>query len=425
MQRSWHFLSHFIILLLLGILCVILMTGSTVPPGDAVEQVRFYTRNREFDYTSWTLAAIGVKARDAAFSPQKFMSDASASNLVRSYLKQVETVLVLDAQIEVIYSDPAIRDPFSASQEFRNELIAAHDKLDQLAPLAEAILQDQLSAVLVEMGFGTGGQITPPPLYHVTELPLALIVSPRDQILRMADISLESGMSTDEKDQLETDIFSSLDYAALVVPVGGIGAYPTMVMQTTDLVWLAETIAHEWTHNYLTLRPLGINYDTTPELRTINETAASLAGKELGVALISKYYPELLPSPATPTESDPASQPILEPPAFDFQAEMKATRDTVDKFLSQGKIEEAEEYMEMRREVFWDNGYLIRKINQAYFAFYGAYNDDPGGGAAGSDPIGPAVTALRENSSNLKKFLQTISGVTSYEELLSLSAGAK
>jgi len=43
------------------------------------------------------------------------------------------------------------------------------------------------------------------------------------------------------------------------------------------------------------------------------------------------------------------------------------------------------------------NGYYIRKLNQAYFAFYGAYADVPGG-PAGEDPVGPAVRALRSQS---------------------------
>ncbi len=65
--------------------------------------------------------------------------------------------------------------------------------------------------------------------------------------------------------------------------------------------------------------------------------------------------------------------------------------------LPQGKIDEAETYMEQRRQLFWQNGYLIRKLNQAYFAFHGAYADVPGG-AAGEDPVGPAVRALREKA---------------------------
>jgi hypothetical protein len=66
--------------------------------------------------------------------------------------------------------------------------------------------------------------------------------------------------------------------------------------------------------------------------------------------------------------------------------------------------------------VFWDNGYLIRKLNQAYFAFHGAYADVPGG-AAGEDPVGPAVRALRERSASLEEFVNTIAWMTSFEEL--------
>ena len=72
--------------------------------------------------------------------------------------------------------------------------------------------------------------------------------------------------------------------------------------------------------------------------------------------------------------------------------------------------------MEERRLVFLENGYLLRKINQAYFAFFGAYADSPGG-AAGEDPVGPAVRALREQSDSLADFVNTISWMTSFEQL--------
>ena len=71
---------------------------------------------------------------------------------------------------------------------------------------------------------------------------------------------------------------------------------------------------------------------------------------------------------------------------------MRITREHVDQLLAAGEIEEAEAYMEVRRHVFWDNGYMIRRINQAYFAFHGAYNDTPGGGASGTDPVGPGCS---------------------------------
>ncbi len=94
---------------------------------------------------------------------------------------------------------------------------------------------------------------------------------------------------------------------------------------------------------------------------------------------------------------------------------MRVTRVQVDALLAQGRIDEAEAYMEQRRHVFLDHGYQIRKINQAYFAFYGAYADQPGAG--GQDPVGPAVTALRARSSSLKAFVDRIAWMTSFEQL--------
>jgi hypothetical protein len=99
---------------------------------------------------------------------------------------------------------------------------------------------------------------------------------------------------------------------------------------------------------------------------------------------------------------------------------MNETRTTTDALLADGKIDEAEAYMETRRQVFWENGYLIRKLNQAYFAFYGAYADQPGGAAgATEDPIGNAVRELRAQSSSLSEFLNRISWMWSFEQLQS------
>jgi hypothetical protein len=157
---------------------------------------------------------------------------------------------------------------------------------------------------------------------------------------------------------------------------------------------------------------------TSPELRIMNETAASIAGKEIGRAVLEKYYPEFVPPPPPP-ESEGESQPEEEtaPPAFDFVKEMHETRVNVDSMLANGQIEEAENYMEARRKMFWDNGYRIRKLNQAYFAFYGAYADNPRGGAAGADPVGEAVRRLRAESPSLASFIKQISWMSSFEDL--------
>jgi hypothetical protein len=98
---------------------------------------------------------------------------------------------------------------------------------------------------------------------------------------------------------------------------------------------------------------------------------------------------------------------------------MNETRVTVDSLLAQGKIEEAERYMEQRRRLFVAHGYRIRKLNQAYFAFYGGYQS-PGTGAGGADPIGPAITEIRQHSPSLRAWLETMRAITSRDQLLAV-----
>ena len=139
--------------------------------------------------------------------------------------------------------------------------------------------------------------------------------------------------------------------------------------------------------------------------------------------MLKRWYPERVPEPVI--EKGETIAPAVKEPAeeaFNFRREMRETRVKVDELLLEGEIVEAETYMEQRRAFFWENGYQIRKINQAYFAFYGAYNDVPGGGAAGNDPVGPAVQSLRASSPNLFEFVRRIQRVRSFEELTLLIA---
>jgi hypothetical protein len=79
--------------------------------------------------------------------------------------------------------------------------------------------------------------------------------------------------------------------------------------------------------------------------------------------------------------------------------------------------------MEAQRRVFVNHGYAIRKLNQAYFAFYGGYQNEPGAG--GTDPIGPAVEELRALSPDLLAWLQTVRGITTRDQLLAALSRAR
>ena len=122
----------------------------------------------------------------------------------------------------------------------------------------KAFLQAQIAQVAADQSLTVLGQPIPAVLFHSTSVPDALIVSPRDRIQQSENISIEPGLPVDQQTALENGVERALDVSALVVPIGGVGVYPTMIMRTTDLNWLTSTIAHEWTHNYLEFRPLGL-----------------------------------------------------------------------------------------------------------------------------------------------------------------------
>ena len=424
MDLPWKKLKRFAQITLIVTVAVLLLQRSDIAPGDIVQRVHRYTRGQEFDYGRWGLEALALKMRQVGLGVVDYLPEESQKQMVLDYLALVNEIFQAEYELEQIYTDPTIPDSERASAEIRQRLTDLYLQREHLAPLAESILQNQVSAVAAEMGLSVGGQTIPPALYHVTPLPLALIVSPRETIRQDADISLIPDLTTADRAALEAKVDAGLGVSSLVVNVGGIGMYPTMVMQTNNLNWLAEVVAHEWIHNFLTLRPLGASYLSSPELRIINETAASMAGKEMGAALIERYYPEFAPPPPEPVDGDdpPAERPPEpEPPAFDFRAEMHETRVTADELLAAGKIEEAEAYMEARRQFLWEHGYRIRKLNQAYFAFHGAYADSPGGAAgAREDPVGEAVRTLRAQSDSLADFVKRISWIWSFEQLLKL-----
>jgi hypothetical protein len=406
-----------IIYLLLGIL---LLTASNPVSNEPAGRARAYTRPIEFDYFSWSMDAALLKLRSAATGLPYYLDHESRKQVVMQYLFLTERILQAEDQLNIIYADPTITDKEAASAYLHAELEALYSRQEKLMPMAESTLQEQVGAVLADLNLTSGGQPVPPLLYHSSAVPMGLIISPRDHIEQLANISVQPDLSIDQQTTLESQVAIRLDVSTLVVPIGGVGVYPTMVMRTTSLPWLLDTIAHEWTHNFLTLRPLGFLYDATPELRTMNETTASIVGGEVGMLVMQRYYPELMTASPSSLQlaSDKPSLPYLEdePPPFDFRAEMHETRVTADKLLAEGKIEEAEAYMETRREIFWQNGYAIRKLNQAYFAFYGAYADIPGG-PAGDDPVGPAVRALRTQSESLADFVKRISWMVSFEQL--------
>jgi hypothetical protein len=415
--------QHRRLLLLLAVL-VLLLTGEGPPPGLIDTQVKYRVSVKRFDFVSWEINTLWGQLLEGLIAPQRYIDEEARHDFVIDYMGLVSEIQGIEWEITLVYTDPDVSDPDAESAELRAELAELRAEQQVRQPIAEAILEEQVATALADAGFGTLGQELPPVSAHFTPLPTLLVVSPRDHIENIFSLSLQHGLDTAQREAVETQIDAELDVSSLVTDIGGLAAYPSMLLESSWLPWVAEVTAHEWTHHYLTLRPLGWNYLKSGETRTINETTASIVGKEIGYEVITRYYPELpppeLPSPPQPSDEEEQEEenPPPEPPEFDFRLEMRETRIRVDELLAQGKIEEAEAYMEKQRQMFVAQGYVIRKLNQAYFAFYGSYADTPG--AAGKDPIGPAVLEFRANSPDLHTFVSQIARVTTLDELEAL-----
>ena len=408
----------------LAVLLILLMVSGSVnsrpwePAGRAGVAANPYL----FDYISWTVQAAWSKLATANLGISRYLTYAQRRAILGDYLDAYAETKDLRGQIEAIYADPNVADPLESAKTLQQRVERAEEILDILSPLTEQVVQDQVSEIIAAAGLSRFLQPFPPVLYQASELPKNLVLSPRDVIRQEASISLDADLDLQQIIELERQVEAETGFSALVVPVGGVGSYPTMVIRTNGLAYSYETVAHEWTHNYLTLRPLGVRYGVSPELRTMNETTASISGNELSRLLLETFFsisPEVNEyfSPSYLVGYTPpmtGNQP--EPPAFDYRQEMYNTRLRTEELLSEGKIEDAEAYLEERRLVFRENGYQIRRLNQAYFAFHGAYADQPFS-AAGADPVGESVRVLRGRSRSLADFIRLMSGLKNYREL--------
>ena len=273
---------------------LVLLAASAAPLRGPEARLHRYTAALEFDFAGWTVDAAWVKLGQGALASSGYLARDSRPAVVRLYFHLIDEAERLDGELRAAFARGGTgTDVASTTSRLQN----LRRRMKDLQPLAEGILQEQASVVLSAEGLGSLGPAFPPVEFHLSQLPVALVVSPRDVIREDALIEMDPGLSLDRQVALETRVERSLDVSALVVPVGGVGTYPTMIEETPALSWVAEVVLHEWTHNWLTLRPLGLNYETSPPLRTMNETTAQLIGQELGRRLVARYYPDLASTP--------------------------------------------------------------------------------------------------------------------------------
>ena len=400
-----------LLLLLMSLLLCSLLEGCTPGRSDFDKKMRAIIKPYHFSIVKWELNTLGEEVAKVFSGGQKSADD--SINEVKKYFTNVEQIKALQSQIEAIKTG-----------DRQGDLTSLEDKLSKLqqqnleaACTVERLLETQIREELSRQGIFNpiykyvGWEISFPPVnFFLGSPPHLLVVSPRDRIESIREVTLLPEMSLEDMKSVEAEI-DKLGVSSLVVNLGGLATYPSYVIDTADLRFVLNTAGEEWVHQYLAFKPLGFLYildligiRRNYEIATMNETVAGMVSKEIGALIYEKYYDG---SAADGTE------PEVKELGFDFNLEMREIRRAVDGYLARGEIELAEEFMEQKRQYLAENGYHIRKLNQAYFAFHGTYADKP----TSISPIGVEMKELRSRSASLKEFLEDAASLTSRQEL--------
>ena len=328
--------------------------------------------------------------------------------MVQEFFALGEMMRELERQLHFPGAGDGVPASEGEVQALRVDVSALHERREGMQAAVEETIESEISAVLSQEGFASRiGLIFPPVDTVFTRSPGVLILSPRDRIHRQQTILMKPGLSDATKDQIEEDIFKKENLSALVDSTGGVAAFPSVVSESGGLHHAMVITAHEWLHHWFFFQPLGQHFWDSSRMTTLNETAATLGGRAIGDrAFTAMTGEQVVREPEPPVPPDPN--------AFDFDLAISETRIRTEELLAQGKIEEAEAYMEERRQLMVANGNFIRKINQAFFAFRESYATS----AASISPIDDQLKELQNQSETLEDFLKTVATFSSHQELL-------
>jgi hypothetical protein len=341
------------------------------------------------DYNAPGFVVRHVWVKFAALAVEPLRNDLSATE------EQIRVARFFELNDLIDFNERVAGDPATASTlaaEARDRAASYRDERRQIENGVERILEGRLTDAIKDAGLTRriGADVVWPPVsIEFEEAPSVLVTSPRAVIEKETESLLRGDMRIDRVLRIEEDAERDGQTSALVIRVGAIATYPAIVPPRADYHSTLETIAHEWMHHYLYFTPLGRDYFAGGDLTTLNETVANMAGREL--ACLMDPCSAVARAGASLTQE------------FDFAAEMRGLRRDVEALLAETRIDDAERLMEEKRREFVEQGYYMRRINQAYFAFHGSYADSP----ASIDPIGPKLDELRKQSASFEAFVET------------------
>ena len=396
------------------VVCTLLFVGGVLlsrGDGDARPAAQKHAAGWLFDLVVWEVDNLPDKWLHLAYSWMTWTDTRETDRRAQFERYQELTLELSEVRDELDRALSTASPDTAAATELQARLKRLSSESAGLRDGVEEYLESVLSEQVAAQDLGTfGWMIWPPVDFRLDQSPSLLVTSPRDRIERTESHLIKPDIPSEVADSIEEAILEDENVSAIIVRTGGLGSYPATVTPRSDPLRLLEVAGHEWIHNYLVFKPLGINFFTSPEMLTLNETVADMAGRELGrmaYAALTGEEVEILVPPR-----DLESNGQLAEDEFDYHRFMRQTRLRTDELLSEGRIEEAERYMEERRIELQDHRIYIRKINQAYFAFTGSYGES----GASVSPVASQLWDLRMQAGSVGQFVNTVAGVSSPEE---------
>jgi len=401
--------------------CVLLMVFSSgcgggdntgKPDSGFSEEFNSIVHPNSFNFLAWEFKTLSADLWQKLKNINSPVEDQRQD--VMRYFSSVDEFKRLSSGVQVMRVSHPREDV--APKEAR--LAELKTEITSLKPLVESTLASQITQILSEEGimnpFFNRLAVAFPPVNFKLEQPLnMLIISPRDHIEQVRSIAIKQDLTLSEIEKME-DSLEKLDLSAAVLQIGGFGgSYPSFVQDNADLAFTINTAIEEWLHQYLAFKPLGFRYvlhllgiSKNEDITSLNETVVGVLSQELGKKVWDRYYADLQEPEQIFVETAHASR-------IDFNEVMRETRKKVNELLAQGEIDQAEQYMKQQQQYLLVNGYYIRKLNQAYFAFHSSYAYSP----SSIDPIGSQVKTLRKMSVSPAQFLATASRLSSRQDL--------
>ena len=412
-----------LLLVVLPLLASVWPAAGLTPTGHYEARLGALTSAESFSLSLWTVRVIGGKVWQAIGDPPgRELSADEQKRIFDEFFATADEANQLEGEINDL-ANKGVTSADGGMAGLEQKLKALRQTREQQVALVEHTIEDQVEAILKHDDislFQTGSVFLPPVFSKLVDLPHVLVVSYRDHIEMRTQVAIRRTITVQQTGVLEDTVDRDLNVSSLVVPIGGYSTYPTMIAGSAPLDFVLGAVTHEWCHIFLMFRPLGESYGKSSDVAAMNETACSIFGDDAAALVRETYYgaektPRPWQTPPTPAPVPGEPPKREEPQGFNANRELRKIYLAAEERLKVKDITGAEEVMEEGRRRLADNGFYLRKLNQAFFAFYGSYAEGPD--SIRPDPIGDDLRALRRRSPTLRDFMLTLSKMTSYNDL--------